>query len=95
LLAEILRSGSLGRESLLRRIGTFIDAYNTETARRLSSGVPALKNLESEWTEFELRMEALRADMTPAGLLVALSACIPSLGASRTPAMEADRTMTA
>jgi hypothetical protein len=95
LLADIRRTGSVGREALLELIGVFIGAYNTETARRLSRGIPALKILDSEWAEFRLRMEALPGDVAPASVLAALAACIPSLGASGAPEMEAERIMTA
>jgi hypothetical protein len=94
-LADIRRTGPVGREALLKLIAVFIGAYNAETARRLSRGIPALKILDSEWAEFRLRMDDLPADLAPAGLLVALAACIPSLGTARAPEVEEERIMTA
>ena len=95
LLSDLRRSGSIGREALLERVSAFVAAYNAETARRLSRGIPALRILESEWTEFRRRMEDLPEDMASAGLLVALAACIPSAGASRAPEAEVEGILTA
>jgi hypothetical protein len=95
LSAEICRAGSIGRQALLKRILAFIESYNAETTRRLAWGIPALKILESEWTEFRVRTEALPANLVPAGLLAGLAACVPSSRASQVPEVEPERILTA
>ncbi|HKE26762.1 MAG TPA: hypothetical protein VKB88_30625 [Bryobacteraceae bacterium] len=95
LLAELRRAGSTGREALMQRIAAFIGEYNAETARRLSRGVPALRILDNEWEEFKSRMEALPGQITSAGMLVALAACIPEASVSRVPEAEEERVLTA
>jgi hypothetical protein len=95
LLADLGRTGSTGREALLERISAFVEAYNAETARRLSSGIPALRVLDSEWTEFRRRLEALPRNIAPAGLLAGMATCIPGAGASRASEVEAEGILTA